>query len=170
MIILSYVWRAVSESGIFLTNRLELTQRTGKIFTARSYHHGNTSESWVEHDLVAAPAISTLFGALLAHFWRAFVTCSRRARHAAHPSVTCSRHLRTFGTLLAHVVEVLVILANLNFFWTNGLELTQRSGKIFTAKSFYHGNTSKSWVEHDLTAGPDFLDSLAHSLAHFWHL
>ena len=73
-------------------------------------------------------------------------------------------------TLLAPIVEVLVTLANLNFFWTNGLELTQRTGKIFTAKSYYHGNTFKSCVEHDLTAGPDFLDSLAHSLAHFWHL
>ena len=73
-------------------------------------------------------------------------------------------------TLLAHVVEVLVILANLIFFWTNGLELTQRTGQIFTAKSYYHGNTSKLWVKYDLMAGPNFLDSLAHSLAHFCHL
>ena len=29
---------------------------------------------------------------------------------------------------------------------------------MFTAKSYYHGNTSKSWVEHKLTAGPAFLD------------
>ena len=58
-------------------------------------------------------------------------------------------------TILTPVVEVLVILANLKFFWTNGLELTQRTGKIFTARSYYHGNTFKSYVEHDLTSGPD---------------
>ena len=68
------------------------------------------------------------------------------------------------------MVEVLVILANLKFFWTNGLELTQRTGKIFTARSYHHGNISESWVEHDLTPGPDCLDILVHSLAHFCHL
>ena len=109
--------------NFFWTNGLELTQGTGEIFTAKSYYHGNTSKSWVEHRLTDDPAVLDD----LAHFRRTFDTCSRHARHAAHPCVTCSRRLRTFGTLLAHVVEVLVILANLNFFWTNGLELTQRS-------------------------------------------
>ena len=50
----------------FLTNRLELTQRTGKIFTARSCHHGKTIKSWVEHELMAIPVILDDFGALLA--------------------------------------------------------------------------------------------------------
>ena len=51
MVIVVHRWRRVSESDFFLTNRLELTQRTGKIFTSGSYHHGNTSKSWVEHKL-----------------------------------------------------------------------------------------------------------------------
>ena len=88
-------------------------------------------------------------GALLAHVVDVPVTLLTRPS----PVVVI---LAMLITLLAHVVDVLVILANLKFFWTNGLELTQRTGKIFTARSYYHGNISESWVEHDLTPGPDF--------------
>ena len=51
-----------------------------------------------------------------------FVICSRHAGHSYHPFGTCR---------------------NLKYFWTNGLELTQRTGKIFTARSYYHGKTSR---------------------------
>ena len=42
--------------------------------------------------------------------------------------------------ILVHVVEVLVILVNLKFL-TSGLELTQGIEKMFTARSYCHGNT-----------------------------
>ena len=64
----------------FLTNRLDLYQRTGKIFTARSYHHCNTSKLWVEHKPTPTREKVNDFG----WFWRIFGSCSRCARHAAH--------------------------------------------------------------------------------------
>ena len=47
----------------FLTNRLELIKRTGKIFTARSYYHGNSSVFGVEHTLILSREKVDDFGA-----------------------------------------------------------------------------------------------------------
>ena len=52
------IWKKI------FTNGLELIKRTGKIFTARSYYHGNTSKSWVKHKLTQYSVILALFGAL----------------------------------------------------------------------------------------------------------
>ena len=43
---------------------------------------------------------------------------------------------------------------NLKFFFTNGLELNQRTGQILTAGSNSHGKAFKKRVEHKLTRFP----------------
>ena len=57
-----------------MTNRLELIKRTGKIFTARSYHHCNTSKLWVEHKLMKTADFVDGFGALSAAVVAVLVT------------------------------------------------------------------------------------------------
>ena len=50
----------------FFTNRLELNQRTGKIFTAGSCYHGKAFKQRVEHKLVEISNILTRFGTQIA--------------------------------------------------------------------------------------------------------
>ncbi len=135
----------------FWTNRLELIKRTGKIFTARSHHHGKVFNQRVEHKL-------TGFSARIDPFWHPNRTCSRDVEHAFHRWVACSRHAgrfyHPFGTC-----------RNLDFFWTNRLELTQGTGKISTAGSYYHGNTFKYCVKHRLTEKTEISGQFLHASA-----
>ena len=54
---------------------------------------------------------------------------------------------------------------NLKFFLTNGLELNQRTGKILTAGSCYHGKAFKQRVEHSLTEKTEISDTFWHQIA-----
>ena len=56
----------MSESEIFLTNGLELNQRTGKIFTAGACYHGKAFKQRVEHRPVEISNILTRFGTQIA--------------------------------------------------------------------------------------------------------
>ena len=86
---------------------MELIQRTGKIFTAGSYYHGNTSVSWVEHELMKAPDFLNNCGTLLAHVVDVLVMLVTSLSHVVVVLVIVI-------TLLAPVVEVLIILAQLS--------------------------------------------------------
>ena len=113
----------------FLTNRLDLYQRTGKIFTARSYHHCNTSKLWVEHKPTAGSVVFDYFG----WFWRTFGSCSRCARYAAHRVSFVVVMLVIFITLLAPV-GIWNFFGPIDWNWPKGLEKFQPQGRTTTGR------------------------------------
>ena len=84
----------------FLTNRLELIKRTGKIFTARSCYHGKAFKRRVEHKLVEISNILTRFGTQIAPVVAVLRTLFTRMS----PVVAV---LRTLFTWMSPVVAVL---------------------------------------------------------------
>ena len=71
------------------------------------------------------------------------------------------------SNLVAYVTQRIGIW---NFFLTNRLELVRRTGKIFTAGLYYHGNTSVLCVKHKLVMSRVKMDGLWMILARFCHM